>query len=146
MNSCIQGMWSHHCSDCILSLLRNIVNKLKDWPNNTQLHIINIKCYCTHNNKEQDLHNHCILSHSNKTYCCKKHNCLGLFMNRHHILVVCIDGICCHLCRGKIQHGIVCRKMESYNKYNPKVQINKSDKCCQYRGNTHPDIVNIGCC
>ena len=146
MNSCIQGMWCHHCSDCILSWLMSIESMLKDWPNNTQLHITDIKCYCTHSNKEQDLHNHYILCHSKKTYCCKKHNCLGLFKNTHHILIVCIDGICCHLCRGKIRLGIVCRKMESYSKYNPKAQINKSDMCCQYRGNTLPDIVNIGCC
>ena len=124
----------------------SIENISKDRPNNTQLHITDIKCYCTHNNKEQDSHNHCILCHSNKTYYCKKHNCLGLFMNRHHNLVVCIDGICCHWCQGRIQRDIECRKMESYSKYNLKEQINKSDMCCQCRDNTHPDIVNIECC
>jgi len=87
-----------------------------------------------------------MLCHSNKTYCCKKHNCLGLFINTHRILVVCIDGICCQLCRGKIQHGIECRKMQSYSKYNLKEQINKSGICYQSQDNTHPDIVNIGCC
>lgn len=146
MSSCTQGMWSHHCNDCILSSSRNIVNMSKDWPNNTQLHITGITYYCTHNNKEQDSHSHCMLSHSKKTYCCKKRNCLGWFMNIHRSLVVYIGNICCRLCQGKIQHGIECRKTQSYSKYNLKVQINKSDICYQHQDNTHPDIVNIGCC
>lgn len=125
--------------------MMNIENTLKDLANSTQLHITDIRCYCTKSNKGQDWHSHCMWLLRDKTYCYRRHTHWGLSDDTCHSLVVYIDGICCQCYWGRILHDTGYRMLVSYSKY---ILIMLTHNICmyyQYEGSNQLNIVSIVC-